>query len=431
MSLSSSMSSSLSSTPSFQIESYIQDWMKQNENRKHRGVRELFKFGLGRAPYFLKYTSDPSLSDTILIYPTVKSDLNDPIVQECNGLVLATDTWKVTAAGMPTMRHCTLNDFRNEMNRVDGVSTPAMEYAEDGTVLRVFYTNDRWYVSTNRRIDAHTATWASQRSFYDLMNDAVNETLGNTTVLEQVFDKELARNMVYSFVLTHPENYHVIHYPSAELILVSSRDMTTGVEVPITEANRVSFARLPTRPESVNDFLDNTVWDKCENKRGIIFSDWRNPMCVRRWIADRPSFIGARMSRKNMPSMELSYLANQTLEDQCAFRINFPSSCGMADQFDKQIEYLASDFQHIYRNSFILKKYFISPDDELYRVLRSVHLHYRKTREPIHLPHVVQIVRQQHPVFLLHLLTRKESEGRLVIANPLPREQGTPPLAVA
>src|SRR5437868_3277973 len=73
--------------------------------------------------------------------------------------------------------------------------------AYEGTMLLMFYHNNKWYVTTRRCLDAATSIWANNISYYDLLMDAVN-----------IDFTKLDQNLCYNFVLLHHKNQNLIDY---------------------------------------------------------------------------------------------------------------------------------------------------------------------------------------------------------------------------
>lgn len=90
-------------------------------------------------------------------------------------------------------------------------------HSYDGTQIKLFYYNDKWIVSTTRRIDASKSYYYSQRSFMEMWND----------VSKKVDYNKLDKQCCYSFVLSHPDNRIVTRYNKPYVTHTLTRNMTT------------------------------------------------------------------------------------------------------------------------------------------------------------------------------------------------------------
>lgn len=73
----------------------------------------------------------------------------------------------------------------------------------EGTIILVFNSNNKWYVSTRRCLDARESVWANETSYYDMFMDAIS----NKFKLE-----DLNPNYCYQFILVHHLNRNIVNY---------------------------------------------------------------------------------------------------------------------------------------------------------------------------------------------------------------------------
>jgi hypothetical protein len=72
----------------------------------------------------------------------------------------------------------------------------------EGTIIRMFYYNDKWHVSTTRRIDAYQSRWGGPESFGDLFEHSVENTL-NCSFHEFVSKLETSKQYIFLMRSTH------------------------------------------------------------------------------------------------------------------------------------------------------------------------------------------------------------------------------------
>jgi len=73
----------------------------------------------------------------------------------------------------------------------------------EGTLILVFYHNDKWYVTTRRCLDAKDSGWIKKNSYYDLFIDAMSNKFS--------FD-DLNKDYCYHFILVHHKNKNIVSY---------------------------------------------------------------------------------------------------------------------------------------------------------------------------------------------------------------------------
>jgi len=170
-------------------------------------------------PYNLKVKEDGNL---YMITYNHNDDNLSPLVKQCRGLILEKDTNKIVCYSF--------NKMCENVDELDK-NTIKVEDSIDGTQIRLFFYNGEWRYSTTRCIDAKKAYWISKKSFYEMFMEAVGDKLDYET---------LNKNYCYAFVLAHPENRIVVHYPAPFVVHLTSRNLETlkeeDVYIGITKA---------------------------------------------------------------------------------------------------------------------------------------------------------------------------------------------------
>lgn len=174
----------------------------------------------------LKIHAKESNGYTLLIYDT-RADFNNPIVQECRGIILNADN-KVVC--------CPFYKFGNFYERyvpdIDW-STARVEEKLDGSIVKFWYDNN-WHISSNTQI--------------------------NITLPFEVDTSEFNTKYTYIFELIGKSNRLKIPYLKDELVHIGVRDNTTFEELDIKLNNfrRPRVFDLHSL-EECNEYLDNTT----------------------------------------------------------------------------------------------------------------------------------------------------------------------------
>lgn len=168
---------------------------------------EFIKFLLERG---ILYTLDEALGLMIIRYNREhpNCDFNDPFTRFCRGMILDVNNNIVC---FPPEKHTPFETFNH--NSFDQLY---IEDFIDGTMINVFYHQDKWHLATRSKIGAN-GTWFSKKKFSDMFSEAK----GNLD-----FEK-FEKNYTYTFVLRHPDNRIVTQYDTADLVLVQVRNMDT------------------------------------------------------------------------------------------------------------------------------------------------------------------------------------------------------------
>ena len=402
--------------------------------------RDLFRDRLHKDPYQLRYSLDKKRPDLFMIHPTEGSDKSNEIVAECNGIILNMNTYDVISYGMQTLSDVNDVAYLDNMNLQDNQNLK-IEESEDGTVLKVFYWNEEWIVSTNRRIDASRVRWSSSKTFYEMLCEAIpdKDILG-------AFEKDLDKSKTYSFILLHPENRLVISHPKPQIVYIGHRDNTTFVEcfpksalswatlpneLSLHEISKVSISEDDVKNEETSEksidmkmLKERLTLVRPYSKRGIIISDWSNEKAVSRVKMDYMWFKKANGLRKNMPSLHLSYLAC-TFEEKKMMKTYF-GQLPIFNNIDNLLRYLAKYSFETYRDSYVRKQYKVPADHPIYYVVRHLHYLYKSAGEPIKMQHVRNVLDGTPCYILDSMLHFFSTYGFYPPAVPLPQDSTLP-----
>ena len=94
----------------------------------------------------------------------------------------------------------------------------------DGTMINLFYHNDKWIISTRSEIGGYNK-WQDKKSFREMFDECCN-----------LDEENLDKNMSYSFVMRHKENRNVTPIHGNILILVEAYQYNEN-DIKPTETN--------------------------------------------------------------------------------------------------------------------------------------------------------------------------------------------------
>lgn len=187
---------------------------KQRFN-KENVLWEDIKFELKQ--HHLNYKEDENLS---IIYHD-GSDIIDIDIKSC---IIEKKTLKVIASQFNNIIYNA--DAFEILDKLEHFDNVRFYECYEGTLLVVFYYNNKWYVTTRRCLESNTSTWVANTTYYELFNEAKKFDL----------DK-LDKRYFYHFVLLHHKNKNIIDYSYLygeeykELIHVLTVDINTMIEI--------------------------------------------------------------------------------------------------------------------------------------------------------------------------------------------------------
>lgn len=201
-----------------------------NNNSKWREI-------LKEEPYYLQMVDDGQY--TILKYNQIKSDFHNPIVKECRGLII--DNQNNQAVCVPFFKFG--NYGESYADEIDWLNAKVQEKV-DGSLIKCWYHNNEWHVSTNGTINAENAELqanaSSYKNFGQLFYKAWSQYHDNFSCLNPQY--------TYMFELISPYNRVVIPYIDIDIRHIGTRDMATlkelDVDVGVPKPNSYSLCSL-------------------------------------------------------------------------------------------------------------------------------------------------------------------------------------------
>ena len=255
---------------------------------EHDNWKEL----LIQEPYFIKIKEDGPY--VIFNYDQIRSDFSNPIVQEARGIIFRKGQWKNPVCW-------SFNKFFNvqESNAADiDWSTAFVSEKVDGSIIRVWYDEDDWYISTNSMIDAYKAETG------DVICNNFGANFCNTIYEYYQYYKDfiddLDPNLTYIFELVGPYNRVVIPYEEPALYFLGARNKFTGEEYNCSPASAAALGmdrfNLPkqyplTSVEDCVNLADTFSWDE----EGFVVCDAQ----FNRVKIKSPAYVMAHFARNN------------------------------------------------------------------------------------------------------------------------------------
>ncbi len=171
--------------------------------------------------FAIKANISEELGIVCLNYSQIASPMDNPICQQCRGLILELGTWNLVSRSF--------DKFFNygEPNAADiDWTTARVQDKLDGSLISIYHWHGKWRVASRGVADASGNVGNNNLSFCELVLLTVNEMCGSW----QSFTNFLNRTVCYSFELTSPDNRIICNYPERVLTYLSSWVVETGEE---------------------------------------------------------------------------------------------------------------------------------------------------------------------------------------------------------
>jgi len=299
---------------------------------------ESLKIILETSPYNLKIKEDEYYPNLFLIHTNQNSDFKLKIVNECNGIILEKDTLKIVCY--------TFDKCIDQENIPENINTEDLyfEYSLESTLIRAFYYNDEWILSTKKCINARRAKWLSSKNFVELFFEYID--IQNYDIFQK-----LNTSCCYSFLITHPENNIVVQYFEPCVYHISTRDMITMKEID-ENIGLNKLLRIKMNQDNLNSMISQISMDNNLNYEGILFIDSN----YNRWKVKSPLFSYVRSLWGNSNNRFFRYLElrkdSNLLKEYVKY---YPQDKDIFMNYENKVIHLANNLLIYYTDKHIKK----------------------------------------------------------------------------
>ena len=239
---------------------------------------------LSNPPYNLQIKIDYPYY--LLKYDMIESDLSNPIVQQARGSIFTYDEnelkWKCVCYPFDKF----FNYGESNASKIDWENSPAIYDKIDGSLIKIWYYNNFWHISTNGTINAENADvegFDGTLNYLTLVKSAINKhkkvlkSESNTHTKSKKcennhrmfykFVNALDSNYTYMFELVSPSTRLVVKYNNTELYALSKRNMVTLKEEPFTKSDYKIFKKYGVMLPKTFNFT--TIEETIENAKKL------------------------------------------------------------------------------------------------------------------------------------------------------------------
>jgi hypothetical protein len=235
-------------------------------------VQDILRSGMTPAELLERHAVHikPHAGKVSLVYDQILAKDEDPVAQECRGLVLREGSWDIVA--FPFRRF--FNHGQPAAASLDW-ATAAFQQKLDGTLIIAYWDGacGTWHVATRSMNEAHGPGHFG-KSFRELADQAARD-MGHGSLLRLL--SKAPKDHTLMFELTAPENRVVCDYAERQLTLIGARSLVTLEEVaPVPLANELGVLSPRTwNFENLDALIDEIRhWDPREYE-GIVVCDAR------------------------------------------------------------------------------------------------------------------------------------------------------------
>jgi hypothetical protein len=299
----------------------------------------------------------------------------------------------------------------------------------EGTLLRMFYHNEKWYLSTNKKLDAFQSRWSSRFTFGNMFTHALGgifKDLGNQNVLS-MFEESLDKSKIYAFLIrSNQENRVVCRSPShtspknkiiylgwwnkeQQFTFSVQEQEETDDSTSLTSNTLLKELSLPTmspyvfkdgNKEKLFEWIENNVniWEH----QGLLFFNMSTLETIRIVPKEYRYFSSLR---GNHPNLFLRYFEiRQKKEDVVRFCELYEKQAHIFDDYEHALFQAAKQLGQMYVFRYIKDRHMTLPKEEYY-LLKKCHEWNLKDRvkNRVHTRTILELLNAETPIVLFRL----------------------------
>lgn len=324
---------------------------------------------------FLEKTDDDGHLQ-VYSYKFCDNDTSEEI-KGCRGLVFEGENIVSKSLGF-TYEY---NDTQQEsMNDID-VGNVKFFPSEEGTFIRLFYNNDKWYISTHRKLDAFNSRWGSENSpsFGEIFTNSISkfgyESLDSLTSL---FDKSytymfLIRNTLQNRIVSKPpqdneDDVYFIGCMSFNDLKDSTFTFDSPVPFTFSKQNELVF-------DTWDQVFEHVKTTDPLKKQGVIgfYKDSNNSNTFKHFKILNSTYQLCSKVRGNEPDICYRYLQVRSNPVYSKMMYdNYPEHINSFLKYENLIIQIAKNIHNAYIHRFVHKNYVVVSKEE-YRIVTECH----------------------------------------------------------
>jgi hypothetical protein len=359
--------------------------------------------------------SDPENNIDLFCYDTCEQN-DDEFIKSCRGVIFHKDT--LIRKGFPYTYEYTERNNKAEIDDLLNNNLCRIYDAFEGTLLRLFCFNNKWYISTNRKLDAYKSKWGCQTSFGDLFIQAlkyeitVSETFRNfigISIYEDLSQDDIMTKFLnilnpekqYMLFLLSTQNRIVCQYDHPKFLHVGTffnGNLLLGYEnIGLDSPKQHFFENIDQMYHYINnvDFslLQGVIVFAPNNKQYKIFNQ---------------NYIDLYNIRGNEASIKFRYLQirNDPIKKNILRKL-YPEWCATFDMYDNCIQKICNNILQGYINRYIRKQFTTLPLEQ-FIIMSEVHKWHVQDREnnKINFDVVMNTLNKQKPSNINHMIKK-------------------------
>ena len=337
------------------------------------------------------------------------SENDDPELRQCRGIVFNGDN--IVMKAFPyTIEYNHKN--LEQINNLQLDFKKCLFYdSHEGSLIRMFFFDGKWYTSTHRKLDSFRSKWASKESFGTCFKKALEaEVDKNSNLRESLpdndqgllerFQSTLDETKQYMFLVRHTAENRIVCISPETPVVYHVGTFVNG-DLVMTEKCHIPY---PTKHQfnDINGIIDYVSKIDIRNLQGIICFAPDN----KQYKIVHHDYMELFNARGNEPSIKFRYLQvrmNPKTLDMLLYL--YSEMAPVFDEIENTIYDIAKKIYSAYVQRFI-KKCFVTVPVEDFAIIRECHKWHEEDRinNKISLDNVIDVLNKQTPTGLNRII---------------------------
>lgn len=349
------------------------------------------------------------------------SDDSDEIIKESRGVVFNGET--LIKRSFPYNYEYSVTEDFEKFSNID-LEDAEIFYSYEGALIQVFYFNDKWYVTTNKKLDAFKSKWASEDSFGLLFYQAILYEVENNEKISSLFTENQLETIktksgydflvdVFDILLNKEKQYVflVLNNKDTRIVCFEPEHPTVyHVGTFIDHNLRLNEDIGIAHPEKFNSNDWNEIIEEIKNmdyliQQGLIIftKDGKQIKIL------NDNYKKYYEIRGNEPHKLYRYVQIRLMKDKVElFKELYPSFVKDIEDCETKIYELTHFIHQSYIKRYIKNEFVVVPQDNFF-VMKKCHEWHNKNRDTnkIHFDKVTEIINDLSPTFLYKMIIKK------------------------
>lgn len=333
-------------------------------------------------------------------------------IKNNRGVVIEKSSGQVIVSSFGYTDIYTPKEFEEIQKILVDLSEWEFSYSIEATLLRIFNHNDKWYLSTHKKLDANKSRWSCKKTFGELFKIALSKKFDkNYHDVMDWFYSLLDPNKVYFFLLkSNYENRIVCQYNYKQESIIYLGFFDKGVFIKLNKEILIDEFNSFERPKEVqiNSIID--LINKIEtlnhfDYQGIIAINKNNPKQIKILNSEYNKYF---QIRGNNPNLRFRYLELRNDDEKLKLLYYlYPKSADIFDQYEDILLKISRMIYHFYVSRYIKNQFITLPREE-FLLMKKCHEWYLSDRKNnrIFSKKVLELMAEEPPINLYKMIRR-------------------------